>query len=332
MSFSSFELLDHNKPILVFGRDGQVGKALQICLKDQKKSAVFLGRDECDLSNEDSIRRVLNRYQPQVIINAAAYTTVDRAESPDQRELVFAVNALAPKIMAQYVAGLAHGIFVHYSSDYVFADTKTTTYLETDIVGPVDHLCFYGQSKLAGEKAIQEVFHLASESSHAEYQSRFSRYFILRTSWVYGDGSNFIRTILRLASEQVKLKVVVDQVGAPTFSQWLAKVGIQIAGSRVKSGIYHVVPDGEISWYGLAVFVIETAASVGEGIEFKSENILPVNSTDYPQPTKRPYNSRLSNIKLKKALSEMTFTDQFPSWQEQVEAYVKEYVLASLKI
>ncbi len=345
MSYSSFELLDRSKPIVVFGRDGQVGRALQACLKDLKTPVVFLGRSDCDLSNELSIREVLNRYQPQVIINVAAYTAVDEAESADQRELAFAINTRAPKIMAQYAAGVTHGVLVHYSTDYVFADTKKTAYLETDTVGPVDQLCVYGRSKLAGELAIKEAFDLnalgaSSDLSNrlnsldlheADQQSSVSRYFILRTSWVYGDGSNFIRTILRLAGERDQLKVVADQVGAPTSAQWLSEVGVQIAGSRLESGIYHAVPDGEVSWHGLAVFAIETAASYGEGIEVKSENILPVPATDYPVPATRPYNSRLSNQKLKKALSEMAFTGQYPHWRDQVEKYVKQVVEESLK-
>jgi dTDP-4-dehydrorhamnose reductase len=351
MSYSSFELLDHSKPILVFGRDGQVGRALQVCLKDLKTPVVFLGRSDCNLSNELSIREVLNRYQPQVIINAAAYTAVDKAESADQRELAFAINAMAPKIMAQYAAGVAHGILVHYSTDYVFADTKTTAYLETDEVGSANQLCVYGQSKLASELAIKEVFDLNASGacstsmasgnlsnglddldvSEADQQSNVSRYFILRTSWVYGDGGNFIRTMLRLAGERDQLKVVADQVGAPTSAQWLAEVGVQMAGSRVESGIYHAVPDGEVSWHGLAVFAIETAASYGEGIEVKSENILPIPATDYPVPAPRPYNSRLDNQKLKKALSEMAFTGQYPHWRDQVEKYVKQVVEESLK-
>jgi dTDP-4-dehydrorhamnose reductase len=331
MSFSSFELLDHSKPIVVFGRDGQVGRALQVCLKDLKMPVVFLGRSDCDLSNDTSIKEVLNRYQPQVIINAAAYTAVDKAESADQRELAFAINAMAPKIMAQYAAGVAHGILVHYSTDYVFADTKITAYLETDSAGPVDQLSVYGQSKLAGEQAIEEAFNLAHDSRHETYADRFSRYFILRTSWVYGDGSNFIRTMLRLAAERDQLKVVADQVGVPSSAEWLAEVGIQMAGSRIESGIYHAVPDGEVSWHGLAVFAIETAATYGEGIELKSENILSIPATDYPVPAARPYNSRLSNQKLKKALSEMAFTGQYPDWRDQVEKYVKQVVEESLK-
>jgi len=329
MSYSSFELLDHSKPILVFGRDGQVGRALQVCLKDLKVPSVFLGRSDCDLTSESSIVEVLNRYQPQVIINAAAYTAVDKAES--ERELAFAINAKAPAVMAHYIANVAHGILVHYSTDYVFSDSKQSAYLESDAVGPVEKLSVYGQSKLAGEEAIEEVFNLAHDSGHVTYADKFARYFILRTSWVYGDGGNFIRTMLRLASERDQLKVVADQVGAPSSADWLAEVSVQMAGSRVESGVYHAVPDGETSWHGLAVFAIETAASSGEGIEVKSENILPIPATDYPLPAPRPYNSRLSNAKLKKALSEMAFTGQYPHWQEQVTAYVKRVVEESLK-
>jgi dTDP-4-dehydrorhamnose reductase len=322
MSYSSFELLDHARPILVFGREGQVGKALQTCLKDLKASVIFLGRLECDLSSESSITQVLNRYQPRVIINAAAYTAVDQAEDASQRELAFAINAKAPALMAKYIAHVSHGILVHYSTDYVFADTKKTAYLESDSTGPVDSLCVYGQSKLAGEQAIEEAFNLAHDSGHASCQDKFSRYFILRTSWVYGDGGNFIRTMLRLAAERDQLKVVADQVGVPTSAQWLAEVGVQMAGSRVESGIYHAVPDGQTSWHGLAVFTIETAAACGEGIEIKSENIQAIPATDYPLPAKRPYNSRLSNDKLKKALSEMAFTGQYPHWRDQVVGYL----------
>jgi dTDP-4-dehydrorhamnose reductase len=331
MSYSSFELLDHTRPILVFGRDGQVGKALQVCLKDFKVPVVFLGQSECDLSSESSITQVLNRYQPQVIINAAAYTAVDKAEDVSQRELAFAINAKAPALMARYIANVSHGILVQYSTDYVFADTKKTAYLESDSTGPVNALCVYGQSKLAGEEAIKEAFILTHDSGHASYQDQFARYFILRTSWVYGEGGNFIRTMLRLAAEHDQLKVVTDQMGVPTSAQWLAELGVQMAGSKVESGIYHAVPDGKTSWYGLAVFAIETAASCGEGIEIKSENIQAIPATEYPLPAKRPYNSRLNNDKLKKALSDMAFTGRYPHWREQVEQYVKECVEQSLK-
>ncbi len=331
MSYSSFELPEHSRPILVFGRDGQVGRALQIYLKDLKVPAIFLGRADCDLSSESSVVEALNRFQPQVIFNAAAYTAVDKAENMGECEIAFAINAKAPAVMASYIANVAHGILVHYSTDYIFSDTKQNSYFETDPVGPFDNLNIYGQSKLAGEQAIEDVFNLVHDSGHASYVDKSARYFILRTSWVYGDGSNFIRTMLRLAAERDQLKVVADQVGAPTSAQWLAEISVQMAGARVESGVYHVVPDGETSWHGLAIFAIQTAAGCGEDIKVRSENILPIPASDYPLPAKRPYNSRLSNAKLKKALSGMVFTDEYPNWQKQVEAYVKEYVSNSLK-
>ena len=326
MSFSSFELLDYSQPILVFGRDGQVGKALQASLKHLETPVIFLGRAECDLSDESSILQVLNRYQPQVIINAAAYTDVDQAETdPD---LAFAVNAHAPKVMANYITNLPDGIFVHYSTDYVFADTKQTAYVETDITGPAEQLSVYGQSKLTGEKAIEEVFKLVQNSEGEEDEDIFSRYYILRTSWVYGNGENFIRAILRLASERDQLRVIADQVGVPTSAQWLGNVTLQLIGSKLESGIYHAVPDGETSWYGLAVVAIEFAALVGAAIQVKSGNICPISAGDYLSPVKRSYNSRMNNQKLKQALTQVPHASRYPHWQEQVEAYVKEYVMS----
>jgi dTDP-4-dehydrorhamnose reductase len=341
MPNSSLELITQGRPIVVFGPDGQVGKALQIFLKDLKVPVVFLGHSDCDLSHELAIREVLNRYQPQVIINAAAYTAVDKAES--ERELAFAINAKAPAVMAQYIANVALGILVHYSTDYVFADTKYSAYLESDAVGPFEKLGVYGQSKLAGEQAIKEIFDSsyilrngpAPKLNTVSSGDHLSKYFILRTSWVYGDGGNFIRTMLRLAGERDQLKVVADQVGVPTSAGWLAEVGVHLAGlgsrSEVASGVYHAVPDGEVSWHGLSVFVIESAASCGEEVEVKSDNILPIPAADYPLPAPRPYNSRLNNGKLKKVLADTGFTGQYPQWQDQVSEYVSRIIKESLK-
>jgi dTDP-4-dehydrorhamnose reductase len=339
MNSSINSLLSTNK-CLIIGSNGQVGRALKGLIYGQTLSnAVFWDRKDCDLENADELAQMIAACKPQVIINASAYTKVDQAEK--ENDIAFAINEKAVAVMARYISQQEGGILLHYSTDYVFADSKTTAYLETDTVGPVDQLCVYGKSKLAGELAIREAFDLNTFStssnlsdgldvSVADQQASMSRYFILRTSWVYGDGGNFIRTMLRLAGERDQLKVVADQIGAPTSAQWLAEVGIQMAGSSLESGIYHAVPDGETSWHGLAVFAIETAASYGEGIEVKSENILPIPATDYPVPASRPYNSRLSNQKLKKALSEMAFTGQYPHWRDQVEQYVKEYVGQSL--
>ncbi len=331
MPFSSFELLGRDCTIVVFGRDGQLGRALQVFLSDLKVPVIYLGRSDCDLSNPSSIVEVLNRYQPQVIINAAAYTAVDKAENPKESELAFAINARAPALMARHIVNMPHGILLHYSTEYVFAGNKKTPYIETDVPGPVNQLSVYGQSKLAGEQDIEATFRQAQNSFKDAFHNQLSKYFILRTSWAYGDGDNFIKIMLRLATERDQLKVVADQVGVPTSAQWLAEVGVQMASSRVESGIYHVVPDGETSRHGLAVFAIETAAACGERLEIKSENVHAIPAIDYPLPAKRPYNSRLNNDKLKKALSEMAFTGQYPHWREQVEQYVKEYVKQSLK-
>jgi dTDP-4-dehydrorhamnose reductase len=329
MSPSPSPLLDPSHPLLVFGCEGQVGKALQVCLTNLKIPVIYMGRADCDLTDQVALNEVLCRHQPQIIINAAAYTAVDKAEA--EREQAFAVNTQAPALMARYISQVPHGVLMHYSTDYVFADTKKTPYFETDITGPIDQLSIYGQTKLAGEEAIKEAFNLAHASGSIKGPKALSRYFILRTSWVYGEGKNFIRTILRLAAERDQLKVVADQVGAPTSAEWLAEVGLEMARSTAESGIYHIVPDGEISWHGLATFAVETAASYGEGVEIKSENILPITSQEYPVAAKRPLNSRLSNQKFKKVLTEMAYTTAYPRWQDQVEQYVKDYVATALK-
>jgi dTDP-4-dehydrorhamnose reductase len=336
MSFSSFELLDPGQAILVFGKDGQVGRALQSCLKDFHAQVIFVGRRECNLSNPNAIREILNRYQPHIIINAAAYTAVDKAET--EPDLAHAINAEAPAIMADYIARIAHGIFVHYSTDYVYSGDKSSPYVELDNTGPLGQ---YGKSKLAGEQAIIKVFEALtktlSDNKHQEVEKieklnqLKSRYYILRTSWVYGEGSNFIRTMLKLAAERDQLKVIADQHGVPTSADWLAQLAIELTGSKIDSGIYHAVPDGETTWHGLAMFAIEVARLLGEGVQVKPEAILAIPATEYPLPAPRPYNSRMNNSRLKKALSGMAYTNTYPKWQDQVEGYVKNYVENSLK-
>jgi dTDP-4-dehydrorhamnose reductase len=320
MSFSYFSLSNQNTRILVFGKNGQVGRSLQAIFREFHSSVIFLGRDDCDLTSHLALREILDRYQPQIIINASAFTAVDQAQS--QRDLAFAINCDAVALMAQYIANISKGILLHFSTDYVYSGLKLNKYLESDVAEPAS---VYGQSKLAGELSIIDAF------DRINNKQRLSRYFILRTSWVYGDGDNFIRTMLRLATERDSLRVVCDQLGAPTSADWLASLAIQLVGSKVDSGIFHAVPDGFISWHGLAMFVIELARELGEGIEVSSENIFPINSSDYPMLAPRPKNSCLDNSRLKRALSEMAFTDEFPSWQGQVISYVKNYVNDSLK-
>ena len=203
MSFSSFELLDHSKPIVVFGRDGQVGKALQTCLKDLKVPVVFLGRADCDLSDEASITQILNQYQPQVIINAAAYTLVDQAEL--EPELAYQVNTVAPGVLAMKAEELDIPL-IHFSTDYVFDGLKKEAYVEID---PTHPQSVYGKTKYEGEEKVR---------SHVKH-------IILRTSWVFGiHGHNFLKTILRLIKERDELSIVNDQRGSPTSATLLSEL------------------------------------------------------------------------------------------------------------
>jgi dTDP-4-dehydrorhamnose reductase len=213
--------------------------------------------------------------------------------------------------MAQYISQTPDGQLVHYSTDYVFDGNKQSSYLESDLTRPLGQ---YGKSKLAGEVAIQDIFKSMTNS--------ISRYFILRTSWVYGDGSNFIKTMLRLAGERDQLKVITDQHGVPSSAEWLADIAIQFIDTGAKSGIYHAVPDGQTTWHGLASFAIQTAKELGFILKVNPETIQAIPATEYPLPAPRPYNSRMDNRKLKDALQ----IAHFPQWESQVAEYVKNIV------
>jgi dTDP-4-dehydrorhamnose reductase len=319
MSFSSLMLLNPEQQLLVFGSEGQVGLALKDCLKDLEMPVVFLNRTHCDLADEVALRATLNRYQPQIIINAAAYTAVDRAES--DINLAYAVNAKAPSVMAEYLSKVPQGTLVHFSTDYVYSGNSDRPYLESDVTAPLSQ---YGKSKLAGELGIQEAF-----ESMPLLAEPPSRYFILRTSWVYGDGSNFIRTILRLAQEREELKVVADQYGAPSSAVWLARIALALVTSRLTGGVYHAVPDGVTSWHGLALFTIKTAMQYGEAIKTKLECVFPIATEEYPLPAMRPKNSRLNNHKLKQALCQMAYAHTYSDWREELEVYIRQYVQKS---
>lgn len=314
-------------PIVVFGKDGQVGRSLQKLFKEFKLPVVFFGRSECDLTDELAIIQTLNHYQPQIIINASAYTAVDLAQT--DAVTAHQINAKAVELMAKYVATISKGILVHYSTDYVFDGLKESPYLEEDRTNP---LSVYGQSKLKGEQAITQAF--AGFEQDVENETDYvvdPRYYILRTSWVYGEGKNFIRTILNLACQKEELKVIQDQRGCPTSSDWLAEIALQLIFSKTPSGIYHAVVDGDTSWHGLALFAIEIARQAGEGILVKPENILPIPATAYPLPAPRPPNSRMNHQKLKEALQAMPFSAAFQHWEAQVESYVVNYVTEKLK-
>lgn len=323
MSDYYLQHLSHSKPILVFGRDGQIGKALQVGLQSVRHPVIFLGRSDCDLSNQKALMKVLHKYQPQCIINAAAYTSVDDAEG--ESELAFAVNAQAPHVMAQYIAHIPDGVLIHYSTDYVFGDTQQRSYLETDPVGPTEQLSIYGQSKLAGEELIQKAFLLEQYSSQEVNLNSLSRYFIFRTSWVYGDGDNFIRTILQQAMRLEVLQVVADQFGVPTSAAWLVELAEILYLSKVESGIYHAVPDGEVSWHELALFLLHEASLMGWPSKVSVKNVLSMQTKDALLKARRPYNSRMNNAKLKRLLSILAPSKTYPAWQDQVKSYIAGY-------
>ena len=262
--------------ILITGINGQEGHALMRELSDHE--LIGLTRQDCDLSNLDQIRQVIDQYQPDLIINPAAYTKVDQAE--DEPELAFQINRDAPKVMAEK-AREYHIPLIHFSTDYVFDGKKNEAYMESD---PTQPLGVYGQSKCAGEEAIQAVGGLV---------------YILRTSWVYSSiGHNFYLTMKRLSQERDELKVVADQIGVPTSNQFIAE---QIKAIIPKltdnnTGVYHLVPDGSCSWYGFAKQIISQANP-----KFNLEHLHAIPTHEFPTKTKRPSNSVLSNVKIKQA-------------------------------
>jgi dTDP-4-dehydrorhamnose reductase len=312
--------------ILLFGKDGQLGKAFQVLLDSllptlaEKPNIQYVGRAECNLSDAAKLNLLLNQFHPQLIINASAYTAVDKAET--ESELAFAVNTTAPALMAQYAA--AHeASFLHYSTDYVFDGEKYGFYLEDDIRNP---LGVYGKSKAAGEEAIARAFATSSSEGSGQYA-------IFRTSWVYGDGGNFIRTILRLAKDRDELKVIADQHGVPTSTQWLAQVSLGLAMnakgclSSFSSGIYHAVPAGETNWHGLACWAVQAALDAGAPLKTLPHAIKPIPAVEYPLTAPRPMNSRMSTDKLAKVfdaqgdMSKLELLNQ--PWDGLVRSYVR---------
>jgi dTDP-4-dehydrorhamnose reductase len=300
------------KTTLVFGKDGQVGRALQSRLVADA-NVIFLGRNELDLTHPAAIQSTLEKYQPHTIINAAAYTAVDRAEQ--EPEIAQLMNAVAPEIMAKYINQVKGGVLVHYSTDYVFDGNKASPYLETDTTNP---LGVYGKSKCAGEQAITHIF---SDNPHPT-----ARYYILRTSWVYGQGNNFIKTILKLAQERESLRIIQDQYGVPTSGEWLAQITLQLISSDIGSGIYHAVPDGKTNWHALGTQVIDYAQSLGAPIMVTPENIFPIPASEYPLPAPRPLNSCLNHERLKIALAQSPQNSPYPFWHDPIDAYVKSLV------
>jgi dTDP-4-dehydrorhamnose reductase len=275
--------------ILITGKNGQVGGEFALLYRSQG-DVVLAGRDECDLASEPSIRDLVRRVKPDIIINPAAYTAVDQAER--ESELCFAINATAPRVLAEEAARLG-ALLVHYSTDYVFDGDKPEPYLESDPIHPVS---VYGASKAAGEAAIAETG---------------CRYLVLRTSWVYrAQGKNFLRTMLRLGAERPELRVVDDQIGAPTSAAAIAAATAQLVEQHPDppSGIYHMTAAGSTSWCGFAREIFSS------GVLPKPPQVHAIASSDYPTPAKRPANSILSNDKFAYA-----FGFRLPHWKLQLE-------------
>lgn len=281
--------------ILLTGCNGQVGWELARALLPLG-DVIAVNRSQADLSDPDGLRRVIQKFSPDVVINPAAYTAVDKAET--DREPAFLVNAEAPRVLAEEAAKNS-ALLIHYSTDYVFDGTKNAPYTEDDATHPIN---VYGESKLVGERAIQ-----ATGADHL----------ILRTSWVYAArGQNFLRAILRLAAEREELNIVADQIGSPTWARLIAEATAHIARQALlerqqgnfSSGIYNLTSTGETSWHGFAQAIVEIARQQGTQ-PVKNLTINPIPTTDYPVPAKRPLYSRLSMDRL-----EQRFGLKMPSW------------------
>ena len=329
--------------ILVFGKDGQLGKAFKAVFDERKLEKLhrisYIGRAECDLSNPNAVTALLNTIKPDLIINAAAYTAVDQAET--EVDSAYAINANAPEIMAQYVKG-HDATFLHYSTDYVFDGAKVSPYEVTDVRNP---LGVYGKSKAAGEEAIERAFQSKQQHALQENGAELkAQYAIFRTSWVYGEGGNFIRTILRLAKERQTLKVIADQYGVPSSARWLAEVSLALTLGennqlrQFPSGIYHVVPSGETTWHALACHAVQAALDAGAALQLRPNAIEAIPATEYPLPAPRPMNSRMARGALDTALADTQGSSgNVPklqllqqSWEPQVTAYVQDLVRRKL--
>jgi dTDP-4-dehydrorhamnose reductase len=271
--------------ILLLGKDGQVGRELQRTLLPLGRLTA-LGRKGADLGDLARLENTLQTRHPGIIVNAAAYTAVDQAET--DADTAYRINAEAVQMLADY-AWRSGALLVHYSTDYVFDGLKTGPYLETDEARPQN---VYGRSKLAGEAAILE--------------SRCAA-LVLRTSWVFSaQGNNFIKTVLRLARERDSLSIVDDQTGAPTSAELIADVSaLAIAAWRqeiIAGGLYHLTAAGSTSWYGLARHVLQRALANGARLRTEPGSLRPISSAEYPLPASRPKNSCLDTGKLSTAL------------------------------
>ena len=291
--------------LLVTGKNGQVGFELTRALSVLGE-VIAVDRRTCDMADAEAIRAMVRQVQPDVIVNAAAYTAVDKAES--EKQLASAINAVAPGVLGEEAAKL-DALVVHYSTDYVFNGSKSGAYTENDTADPQST---YGQSKLDGERAL-----IKANRKHL----------ILRTSWVYGaHGGNFAKTMLRLAADREKLTVVADQFGAPTSAALLADLTAQLVGRYAREGaekfpygVYHAVNSGETHWCDYARFVVSTAIAAGKPLKTTPDNITPITTAQYPTPAKRPANSRLDTKKFRN-----TFGLRLPPWQESLQQVIRQ--------
>lgn len=291
--------------LLLTGPTGQVGWELARTLLPLGE-VTAVNRSQADLYDIHSLQTIIRQIKPDIIVNPAAYTAVDKAET--EHAQAFLINAEAPGILAEEAKKL-RSLLVHYSTDYVFDGTKRTPYDEEDLPKPIN---VYGQSKLAGERAIQAVG---------------GDYLILRTSWVYASrGSNFLKTIMRLAAEREELRIVADQMGAPTWARLIAEATAQIVRQSVcarrtdsfNSGLFHLTSSGETSWHGFAERIVAIAHEQNKCM-LKNKIIHAIPTTDYPLPAARPSNSRLSSRRL-----EHEFGLTMPSWDNALSLCMQE--------
>jgi dTDP-4-dehydrorhamnose reductase len=296
--------------ILILGAMGQVGVELQRSFAATGE-IIALGHNAIDLSQPGQIPTFIRRLVPDVILNAAAYTAVDRAES--EPELARAINSIAPGILAEE-ALRAGALLVHYSTDYVFDGSKKTPWIETDDPNPLN---VYGATKLEGERAIQQVG---------------GKFLIFRTSWVYGPhGQNFLFTMLRLGKEKDRLSVVDDQIGAPTTSCELADATREVVtqvlyrdcGEKAKwTGLYHMSCSGSVSWCGFARAIFELAVDVLDG---RRPQVNPIATSEYPMPARRPGYSVLCNAKLEEG-----FGVRLQSWESALDRILQQLRLIGI--
>jgi dTDP-4-dehydrorhamnose reductase len=282
--------------VLLFGAAGQLGHELTSRLH-VLGPVTALTRQDIDLSNAAALRSLLQAQRPAVIVNAAAYTAVDKAEQ--EPALAQAINVTAPSVMAEEAAR-SGAVLVHYSTDYVFNGQATRPYLETD---PTDPQSVYGRTKRDGEQAV--------------IQSG-ARYVLLRSSWVVGaHGQNFLKTMLRLAQERDSLRVVADQVGVPTSSAWMAETTV-LALQQGLNGLFHLTPAGQTNWHAYAQYVLQQAQSLGWTLKATPEQVQAITTADYPLPAPRPAYSMLESSLLAQALNL-----ELPPWQAGVDSVLR---------